>query len=65
MDAAKTLVTPPLQLLGRHIDGLFGARQPWQIAAISASTTLSLVWLWNVVCHDQSKYYTLIYSCDC
>lgn len=54
MDVTKTLVGPPLHALGRQVNGLFGTRQPWQIAAISASTTLSLVWLWNVIRHNES-----------
>ncbi|XP_022227563.1 sphingosine-1-phosphate lyase [Drosophila obscura] len=38
------------------INRAFGAREPWQVATITATTVLGGVWLWTFVCQDESLY---------
>jgi sphinganine-1-phosphate aldolase len=38
------------------VNGLFVNREPWQIVAITATTVLSTVWLWEIVNQDESMY---------
>lgn len=35
---------------------LFGNKEPWQIAAITTSTILSLFWLWDLINQDEDLY---------
>lgn len=39
-----------------NINRAFGNREPWQIATITASSVLSIVWLWNLMNHDETIY---------
>ncbi|XP_033252594.1 sphingosine-1-phosphate lyase-like isoform X3 [Drosophila miranda] len=38
------------------INRAFGAREPWQVATITATTVLGGVWLWTFVCQNESLY---------
>ncbi|KAH8375338.1 hypothetical protein KR200_009755 [Drosophila serrata] len=38
------------------INRAFGAKEPWQVATITATTVLGGVWLWTVICQDESLY---------
>lgn len=51
----KTALRTPLMFIGQRVNLLFAGREPWQIATISASTALSLVWLWSVWEHNESE----------
>lgn len=33
----------------------FGNKEPWQVAAITATTVLSTVWLWTFINQDESE----------
>lgn len=37
------------------INRAFGAKEPWQVATITATTVLGGVWLWTVICQDESE----------
>lgn len=39
------------------INDLFGQREPWQVASITASGVLTSIWIWNFVFQDESKYF--------
>lgn len=38
------------------INHMFENKEPWQIAAMTSATTLTIVWLWTFVSQDESKY---------
>ncbi|EZA59345.1 Sphingosine-1-phosphate lyase [Ooceraea biroi] len=38
------------------INNAFGDREPWQIAAVTCTATLSTIWLWNFLCQDETLY---------
>lgn len=42
-------------LLTRHTNSIFKNREPWQIVAITATSVLSTVWLWNLLNQDESE----------
>lgn len=44
-----------LNIATRNINSLFGNKEPWQIAAITASTVLTSVWIWDVLNQDECK----------
>lgn len=45
-----------LQIVTRQINGIFGNREPWQIATITATTVLTTVWIWEFLNHDESEF---------
>lgn len=47
-------------VLTRHTNSIFKNREPWQIVAITATSVLSTVWLWNFVNQDESEFTILI-----
>lgn len=53
------LLAEPIQVLTKYVNNVFAKKEPWQIAAISASTAFTLVWLWNFVSEDESKSFSL------
>ncbi|XP_068145253.1 sphingosine-1-phosphate lyase [Drosophila tropicalis] len=38
------------------INHAFGAKEPWQVATITATTVLGGVWIWTVLSQDESIY---------
>lgn len=44
-----------ISLLTRQTNSLFKNREPWQIVAITATSVLSTVWLWNFLNQDESE----------
>lgn len=48
--------------LTRHTNSVFKNREPWQIVAITATSVLSTVWLWNFINQDESELLLLIDS---
>lgn len=44
-----------LSLLTRQTNLIFKNREPWQIVAITATSVLSTVWLWNFLNQDESE----------
>lgn len=44
-----------LTVLTRHTNLIFKNREPWQIVAITATSVLSTVWLWNFLNQDESE----------
>lgn len=45
----------------RLVNNAFPNKEPWQIVAVSSSTTLAMIWLWNFIHQDESKYFNIIY----
>lgn len=43
-----------LQLVTGPVDRSLAGKSPWQIVAITSSTVLGIVWLWNLLNHDES-----------
>lgn len=39
----------------RQINGLFGNREPWQVASITAISLMTALWIWEQVKQDESK----------
>lgn len=52
----KNVIAEPLIAVTRQINSAFGSKEPWQIAAISATAAFTVVWLWNFVNHDESEF---------
>lgn len=52
----KNVITEPMIAVTRHINSAFGSKEPWQIATISATAALTLVWLWNFINQDESEF---------
>uniref|UniRef100_A0A0K8U451 sphinganine-1-phosphate aldolase n=1 Tax=Bactrocera latifrons TaxID=174628 RepID=A0A0K8U451_BACLA len=49
----------PYQVCGPITSGLnraFGNKEPWQVAAITATTVLGTVWLWTFINQDESLF---------
>lgn len=44
-----------LKLVRGTVNGAFGNREPWQIAAITATTVLGSVYVWDVLSQDECK----------
>lgn len=49
------LVINGFLLTTNSINNLFGQREPWQVASITASSILTSIWIWNFVFQDESK----------
>lgn len=45
-----------LKLVRGTVNGAFGNREPWQIAAITATTVLGSVYVWDVLSQDECKF---------
>ncbi|KAG5672948.1 hypothetical protein PVAND_003035 [Polypedilum vanderplanki] len=43
-----------MDLFKTHVNAFFGKKEPWQVATITASSTLLLVWLYQFVSQEQS-----------
>lgn len=43
-----------LQLVTGPVNRSLAGKSPWQIVAITSSTVLGIVWLWNLLNHDES-----------
>lgn len=56
----KNVITEPLIAATRQINNAFGNKEPWQIATISATAALTLVWFWNFMNHDESELTLMI-----
>lgn len=55
---SKALIKDTAEALRVAINGSFGDREPWQIAAITTTSVLSAVWFWNVLWNqDESLYH--------
>ncbi|XP_055381213.1 sphingosine-1-phosphate lyase [Condylostylus longicornis] len=44
------------KFLAESINKIFGDREPWQIATLTASGVISLHWLWNTLIQDECLY---------
>lgn len=44
-----------LQAVARQINGLFGNREPWQVASITAISLLTTIWILEQIKQDESK----------
>lgn len=44
----------PLSVVTRQINSLFVNKEPWQVAAMTATTVLTAVWMWEFVNQDES-----------
>lgn len=42
-------------LVTQQINRAFGRREPWQVATITATTILTLIWLSDLLSEDKSK----------
>ncbi|EDW10304.1 sphingosine-1-phosphate lyase [Drosophila mojavensis] len=45
-----------LKPVGSSINRAFGNKEPWQIAAITATTVLGFVWIWTELSKDEDFY---------
>lgn len=41
-------------MVTRQINSLFVNKEPWQVAAMTATTVLTAVWMWEFVNQDES-----------
>lgn len=57
---SKQLVKDSPQLLRSAINGAFANREPWQIVAITTTTFLSTVWLWNLFINQDESLFTRV-----
>lgn len=39
----------------RQINNLFGNKEPWQVASITAVSLMTAIWLWEQIDQDESK----------
>ncbi|XP_063703316.1 sphingosine-1-phosphate lyase isoform X2 [Culicoides brevitarsis] len=53
---SKTIIRDSTLALRGAVNGAFANREPWQVAAITTTTVLSLVWLWSLINQDESIY---------
>lgn len=53
---SKSIVRDSTLALRGAVNGAFANREPWQIAAITTTTVLGIVWLWNILIQDESIY---------
>lgn len=49
--------TDCLNVVTRQINGLFGSREPWQVASITAISLMTALWFWEQIKQDESKYF--------
>ncbi|XP_062535950.1 sphingosine-1-phosphate lyase [Armigeres subalbatus] len=45
-----------LQLVTAPVDRAFAGKAPWQIVAITTSSVLGVIWLWELLSEDESLY---------
>ncbi|XP_058453718.1 sphingosine-1-phosphate lyase-like [Malaya genurostris] len=50
------LLKTHLQLVTGPVDRVFAGKAPWQIVAITTTTVLGAVWLWELLNEDESIY---------
>lgn len=55
------LVSNSLSFTKNAVNNLFGPREPWQVASITASSLLTSIWLWNFLFQDESKSMFIYY----
>lgn len=53
---SKTILKDSTLALRGAVNGAFANREPWQIAAITTTTVLGIVWIWNILNQDESIY---------
>lgn len=58
---SKTLLKDSTIALRGAVNGAFANREPWQIVAVTTTTVLSIVWLWNVINQDESMMKFVIF----
>lgn len=46
----------PARFVKTSINGLFTNKEPWQIVAITTTTVLSTVWLWELLTNDHNVF---------
>lgn len=49
------LMNNGLALTKNTVNSLFGHREPWQVASITASSLITSIWIWNFLFQDESK----------
>lgn len=57
---SKALVKDSSQALRGAINGAFTNREPWQIVAITTTTVLSTIWLWNILFNQDESLFARI-----
>ena len=45
-----------MDVVKTNINTFFAKKEPWQIASITASTTLLAVWLYQFITKEESKF---------
>lgn len=45
-----------LNVVTRQINSLFGNKEPWQVASITAMSLMTALWIWEQIKQDESKY---------
>lgn len=45
-----------MDVVKTNINAFFAKKEPWQVASITASTTLLAVWLYQFITKEESKY---------
>lgn len=53
---SKQVLKDSAEALRVTVNGAFANREPWQIVAMTTTSVLSAVWLWNVINQDESLY---------
>lgn len=46
-----------VNVVTRQINGLFGNREPWQVASITAISLMTAIWIWEQIKQDESKIF--------
>jgi hypothetical protein len=49
-----------MDVVKTNVNAFFAKKEPWQIASITASTTLLAVWLYQFITKEESKLLLLI-----
>lgn len=59
------MVQEHLKLLTAPVDRAFAGKAPWQIVAITTSTVLGAIWLWELLSEDESEYNLKVVASEC
>lgn len=47
-----------LNAVTRQINALFGNKEPWQVASLTAISLMTTIWIWEQINQDESKIST-------
>lgn len=45
----------------RQINALFGHREPWQVASITAISLMTSMWMWEQIKQDEGKFSNIVH----